>query len=380
MLRTILKFLGGLLLAAVVALVIGYIATGPSRPAGDSVSAQWLEAGPHRVAQAEFTFVDSSRPTADNRGVPGSPERTFPTTVWYPLEFAGSAPLIIHSHGILSSRSEMPYLMELLASHGYVVAATDYPLTSGSTEGGANATDVINQPADVSFLINSVLALEGEDKPFEVTIDTSRIGLSGYSLGGLTTYLATYHPRLRDPRIRAAVSIAGPSAPFAPEYFTHSSAPALAIAGTADALIEYERNAADLPQRSANIAVVAIDGGSHLGFIGAAEPTFRLMSNPDTLGCSAVLAALGADPNAVFATLGEVADGVDMSRDLPPICGDEPMDEALHPAEQHFVTQVAALAFFESVFAQDSARRNAASEALRTHLARDFAAASYAAR
>jgi dienelactone hydrolase len=380
MLRTVLKFLGGLVVIVILGLIIGYVATGPSRPASDSISAQWLGAGPYRVGQTDFTFIDSSRPTAENRGVPGSPERRFPTTVWYPLEFSGDSPLIIHSHGILSSRSEMPYLMELLASHGYVVAATDYPLTSGSTAGGANATDVINQPADISFLIDSILALEGDNKPFASSIDTSRIGLSGYSLGGLTTYLATYHPRLRDPRISAAVAIAGPSAAFAPEYFTHSSAPALAIAGTADALIEYERNAQDLPERTAQISVVAIDGGSHLGFIGAAEPTFRLMHNPDTLGCTAVLGALGENPNAVFATLGEVAEGVDMSRDLPPICGDEELDEAMHPAEQHYITQVAALAFFESVYAQDATRRDAASVALRTHLQQDFAAASFAER
>lgn len=377
MVRTILKILGGLLLALVVGIVIGYIATGPSRPARDSVSAQWLEAGPYRVGLGEFTFVDESRPTDENRGVPGKPERTLPTTIWYPEGLEGDAPLIIHSHGILSSRTEMPYLMELLASHGYIIAAADYPLTSGSTEGGANANDTINQPADVTFLIDSILALSDEEKPFAADIDTDRIGLSGYSLGGLTTYLTTFHPELRDRRVSAALAIAGPSAVFTPAYFQNSSAPTLAIAGTADALIEYERNAADLPQRDSRMDVVAIEGGSHLGFVGAAEPTFRLMFNPDTLGCGAVMAALGENPNAIFATLGEASNGVDVSRDLPPICGDEPMDEAIHPAEQHFITQVAALAFFESVFNEDSERRQEARQALSVHLEQDFEAASF---
>lgn len=377
MLRKILKILGGLLLAIVAAIIIGYIATGPSRPARDSVSAQWLEAGPYSVGLSEFTFVDHSRPTSENRGVPGKPERTLPTTIWYPEQLEGDAPLIIHSHGILSSRTEMPYLMELLASHGYIIAAADYPLTSGSTAGGANANDTINQPADVSFLINSILALSDEERPFAADIDTDRIGLSGYSLGGLTTYLTTFHPELRDRRVSAALAIAGPSAVFTPAYFQNSNAPTLAIAGTADALIEYERNAADLPQRDSRMDVVAIAGGSHLGFVGAAEPTFRLMFNPDTLGCGAVMAALGEDPNAIFATLGEASNGVDASRDLPPICGDEPMDEALHPAEQHYITQVAALAFFESVFAEDSERRQEARQALSVHLEQDFDAASF---
>lgn len=380
MLQKVLKYVAGILMIIPVVVLVGYFATGPSRPARDSVSAHWLEPGPYTVGESEFVFVDESRPTNENRGVPGHPGRVFPTTIWYPRDFDGAAPLIIHSHGILSSRTEMPYLMELLASWGYVIAAADYPLTSGSTEGGANADDVINQPADVSFLIDSVLALSGADKPFAASIDTSRIGLSGYSLGGLTTYLTTFHPRLRDPRVAAAVAIAGPAAVFSPQYFRNSSAPTLAIAGTADALIEFERNAADLPERSANISVVGIAGGSHLGFAGAAEPVFRFMNNPDTLGCAAVMAALGEDPNATFATLGTVAEGIDMNRDLPAICGSDDYAEAVHPGVQHFITEVAALSFFESVFAQDAARRREAREALQVHLQQDFEAASFSDR
>jgi len=377
MLKKIVKILGGFIVLVLLVLAAGYVVTGPDRPSRDSASARWLDAGPYTVGQRDYSFVDGSRPTNENRGVPGKPDRTLLTTVWYPESYQGSSPLIIHSHGILSSRSEMPYLMELLASHGYVIAAADYPLTSGSTEGGANAEDVVNQPADVSFLIDSVLALSGEDKPFAASIDTTRIGVSGYSLGGLTTYLTTFHPRLRDPRIAAAVSIAGPSAPFSPSYFENSDAPTLAIAGSADALIELQRNAEDLPERKPGLGVVAIAGGSHLGFVGAAEPMFRFMHNPDTLGCQAVLAALGENPNEIFRGLGTLPEGVDMNRDLPDICGNDEFEEATHPAEQHFITQVAALTFFESVFADEAARRMDAAETLRMHLSVDFEQASF---
>jgi predicted dienelactone hydrolase len=89
----------------------------------------------------------------------------FPTTIWYPENSDATHPLLIHSHGIVSSRSEAPYLAEHLASYGYVTAAADYPLTSGSTPGGANAGDVINQAADVSFLIDSVLGLGIDEAP-----------------------------------------------------------------------------------------------------------------------------------------------------------------------------------------------------------------------
>ena len=210
MLRKALKTAAaGLVILICLGLAV-YVATGPERPHAETASAAWLESGAYQVGRAEFVFVDDTRPTGENRGFPAKPHRTLPTSVWFPRELEAALPLIIHSHGIVSNRTEMVYLAETLASHGYLVAATDYPLTSGSTAGGANAEDVVNQPADISFLIDSLLRLRDEQKPFSGSIDESRIGLSGYSLGGLTTYLATYHPAWRDSRITAALTSAGP--------------------------------------------------------------------------------------------------------------------------------------------------------------------------
>ncbi len=376
MLKKIFMVLGGLLGLLIVSALVIYLATGPQRPNRNSDSAEWLRSGPYRVSSAEFVFVDSSRVTSENRGVPGKPERTFPTTVWFPEGIAEAIPLIIHSHGIVSSRLEMPYVMEALASRGYIVAATDYPLTSGSTEGGANGNDVINQPADITFLIDSLLTLDNDSKPFTSTIDDSRIGLTGYSLGGLTTYLTTYHPQWRDDRIAAAVAIAGPSAPFMPAYFESTDIPVLAISGTADALIEHRRNAADIPQRNANAALLTIEGGSHLGFVGLSEPMFRFMDNPDTLGCQAVMAVLGEDPNAVFVVMSATSPVIDMNRDLPGIC-DYGYGETTHPGRQQMITQIAVVSFFESVFSTDGDTRASAREQLTASLAADFDEATY---
>lgn len=374
--RAFLKYTAGIVALIIAVVITVYVATGPEQPATDSPSAAWLQDGPYTVGSKEFTFVDESRITEANRDAPAKPERTFLTTVWYPEAEIGSYPLIVHSHGILSNRAEMPYLMQALASNGYVVLATDYPLSSGSAEGGATPEDVANQAGDISFLINSVLNLDRDEKPFRGNIDANRIGLSGYSLGGLTTNIATYHPRLRDPRIKAAVSIAGLAAAFSPTFFATTDVPYLAIAGTADALIEYRRHAADLPDRVTNASLVTITGGAHLGFLGAADPTFRWMENPDTLGCAGVLAAVGEDPNAVFAKLGSVEEGVDMQRDLPGLC-EGAMLEAVHPGRQRMITQIAALSFFESVFNDSRTRREEAWRELTQHLAADFPEAAY---
>ena len=379
MLKKILGGIAGILVLAVVIAGIFYVATGPEQPDANSPSAAWLDPGPFTVGSAEFTFVDETRVTNANRDVPEKPQRTFPTTVWYPADGDGDYPLIVHSHGILSSRSEMPYLMNALASHGYVVLATDYPLSSGTTEGGATPQDVDNQAGDITFLINSVLALTPDQKPFTGNIDPLRIGVSGYSLGGLTVNIATYHTRLRDSRIKAAVSIAGISAPFSPAFFSTTNIPYLAIAGTADALIEYRRQAADLPERVGNASLITIEGGSHLGFLGIADPAFRWMDNPDSLGCAGVLAAVGDDPNAAFAQLGSVEEGVDMQRDLPGLCEDA-LREALHPGRQRMITQIAVLSFFESVFNENRIRRDNAWRELTQHLPADFPESSYRGR
>ena len=376
MLKKVLKTAAaGLVILVCLGLAV-YVATGPERPDSESASAAWLEFGAYRVGRAELVFVDDTRPTGENRGFPAKPQRTLPTTLWFPRELEAALPLIIHSHGIVSNRTEMAYLAESLASHGYLVAATDYPLTSGSTAGGANAADVVNQPADISFLIDSLLGMRDGQKPFSGQIDESRIGLSGYSLGGLTTYLATYHPAWRDSRIAAAVAIAGPSAIFAPRFFETTAVPVLAIAGTSDALIEHSRNAADLGTRARNLSVITIEGGTHLGFIGLADPAFRFMDNPDTLGCTAVMAVLGENPNAPFETMGRPADGIDPARDLPGIC-DYGYGDATHPGRQQIITEIATLSFFESVFNTDPTRRERARQQLTEHIAADFSEASF---
>ncbi len=381
MLKKLAKVLAGIVVTLIFLAVAIYIATGPQQPDANSSSAQWLAPGPHRAASRNYSFVDESRPTAENRGAPGKPNRNLNTTLWYPEGYPEDIPdllpLIIHSHGILSERTELAYVAEALASRGYVVAAANYPLTSGETAGGANANDVINQPGDISFLIDSILALSGDEKPFVGDIDETRIGLTGYSLGGLTTYLTTYHADWRDPRIAAAVAIAGPSAAFTSEFFSTTSIPFLAIAGTADALIEHRRNALDIPQRSPQSSLITIEGGTHLGFTGISEPYLRFMENPDSFACYAVLGALDEDPNEPMQLLGGEEVGVNLNRELPGLC-DYGFPSAAHPGRQQMITQLAIVSFLESVFNTDSATRQQASEQLTVAIANDFSEASYA--
>jgi|FLOH01.1.fsa_nt_gi hypothetical protein len=232
-----------------------------------------------------------------------------------------------------------------------------HPLTSGATPGGPNANDLINQIINESFLIDSVLGLTGANKSFGGEIDSVRIGLMGYSLGGLTITLATCHPRLRDRRIKVA-SIAGPSAALTTEFCQSTAISFLMIGGTLDAPVDFYANAAVISQRVTNSALLRINGGTHLGFSSLAEPLFRLMNHLDGLGCTALLSNLEEDPNAIFIALGTEADGIVLDPNIPAVCQTMSSEKSLHPGEQHMITQIALLSFFESSFVEDVAVRD----------------------
>jgi predicted dienelactone hydrolase len=285
----------------------------------------------------------------------------------------------VYSHGFMSRRSENVPLAELLASHGYVVVSMDYPLTNGSAPGGPTVADAVNQPGDVRFAIDQILGWSGAERPFAGEIDRERIGALGLSLGGLTTELVSFHPRLRDPRIRAALSIAGPAAFFDKQFFDTADLPFLMVAGTADAMIDFELNAATIPRKVVHGGLLSIQNGSHAGFAAISDGfPLRLLDNPDSLGCLALSRNLEQRKvENPFGELGGPEDGV-VFGDHPPLpCQHGVPDVALAPGRQQMITRLAALAFFESVFSPDPAARAASDGYLRETLPREWPEARY---
>jgi predicted dienelactone hydrolase len=378
----VLRILLGLLLVLALGLAAAYYARAPEPPPAGSESARRLAPGPLPVATSDHTFVDRSRPTAVNGDFAGAAERTLVATLWYPASgAAGAHPLVVYSHGFMSMRGENVPLAELLASHGYVVVSMDYPLTNGRAPGGPNVADAPNQPGDVRFVIDQILGWREGERPFPGTIDPARIGVAGLSLGGLTTELVAFHPRLRDPRVAAAVSIAGPAAFFTERFFASADVPFLMIAGTADAMIEYEANAAPIPKKVARGGLVSIANGSHAGFAAFADMfPLRLLGNPDSLGCRALMGNLEArGTENPFAGLGGAEDGIALDAGAPLPCRNGAPADALAAGRQLMVTRLAALAFFESQFASDPAERASQQSYLGEALPRDFPEARWQA-
>lgn len=373
-----LRWIFGVTFAVAAVLAAAFALKAAAPPAADSESARRLASGAHRVATFDTVFVDASRPTDANGDFAGAPERTFAATLWYPEGASDAHPLLVYSHGFMSMRSENAPLAALLASHGYVVVSVDYPLTNYGAPGGPNVRDALSQPGDVRFVIDRVLAWEPGERPFAGEIDRERIGAIGLSLGGLTTTLATFHPRMRDPRIAAAVSIAGPAAMFSPAFFATADVPFLMIAGTSDAMITYASNAAPTPRKVRTGGLVSIEGASHAGFAVFSDMfPMRLLANPDSIGCYALTRNLQFPENP-FEKLGDAAEGILLDPDVLLPCRDGAPASALSAGRQLMITRLAALAFFESRFGPDTER--AAHEAfLHETLARDFPEASFLA-
>jgi predicted dienelactone hydrolase len=345
---------------------VAMVVTRPTPLPESTETAARLEAGPFEVALDEVVWVDSSRPTDPNGDYAGAPDRTFKVAIWSPLGAPGPHPLVLYNHGFMSTRHGGTHLAEHLASHGYVVLAADYPLTNFEAPGGPNANDVLHQPADVSFLIDRALSLGPDERRFAGGIARDKIGVMGTSLGGLTSTLAAYHPRLADPRIRVAISIAGPSVLFSEEFFSFAEVPFLMIGGTHDAMIPFDENAAPIPDKISEGGLLAIEGASHAGFSYLASGPLRVLGNPDGIGCASLMENLDIEPgDDPFPGLGRPEDGVVDAKDAGLPCGIE-FDDAMSAGRQQWLATVAAHAFFESHFAPDAAERSAHATFLET--------------
>jgi predicted dienelactone hydrolase len=358
----------GLLLTCLAAPTAGSAASSCRRaPARDT--AFFAEPGTHAVGVRTLRLVDDTRPLSANNGFPGAPVRPLDTEVWYPAVGAAGAvavrdapvdrsaapyPLILHGHALSDNRRGEVYLTEHLASHGFIVAAVDFPLGKIGAPGGTTPTDLANQPGDMRAVLDQLLAGAGG---LADVIDTERIGASGLSLGAATVLLLTYHRDLRDDRIRAVLPLAPPfSCLFTRRFYRGVRVPLLLIHGDADALVELEENSGRVFARARGArTLVTVHGGSHLGFTNFA--TGLAPEEIDALGCTVLLAVIGSDP-PLPALPGGPRAGISSDPDacaLP--CAGPIVGPVLDAERQHVLTRAVGAAFFASALNDDAGAR-----------------------
>ncbi|MEU2349081.1 hypothetical protein [Modestobacter sp. NPDC049651] len=190
---------------------------------------------PQPVATRTLALHDASRDTAagdhDRAARAG---RDLPTSLWYPEHGRGPFPVVVFSHGLAARPAGFADLLSGWAAAGFVVAAPQFPLTSqGSSDD--DLTDVLNQPADVAFVLTQVLALDrAPGDPLEGRIDERHIAAAGHSAGAATT-LGLLFSCCQDPRITAAVVLAGTTLGN-PVAFAGRPVPVLFVHGSGDTL------------------------------------------------------------------------------------------------------------------------------------------------
>jgi predicted dienelactone hydrolase len=332
-------------------------------------SADVLRPGPYAVGVATYTFEDPSRPTMANGTYPGATSRVLDTEVWYPidprdagtdLETRGApvmqtgrtSPLIIYSHGFMSMRTGGANLARHLATYGYVVAAPDFPLTTTAAPGGPNVLDLANQPGDVRFVIDRMLALE----TFAAVIDPARIGLTGLSLGGSTTLLTAFHPTMHDPRIRAAAPMAPGGCFMNRTFYGDRVVPLLVVHGDIDAITPYEANGVR-PFSLANppTYLATLINGTHTAFTHGANVIFENQNNADDLGCRALGAGDDLGDSTFLDRLGGAEAGI--GGDCPALCPLPRNPRAMRPSRQLQATMLSIVPFFDAMLKGDARAR-----------------------
>ena len=99
----------------------------------------------------------------------------------------GSFPLILLSHGFTGYRTQMFYLGEHLASHGYIVVGIDHTDSTNSQikkhedRPAGFASTLYNRARDQQFLLDYFTF---QQSPVANIVDTDRAAIIGHSMGG----------------------------------------------------------------------------------------------------------------------------------------------------------------------------------------------------
>ena len=228
--------------------------------------------------------------TKDSVASPGT-ERVLDTVVWYPIaagsgpidnrlkgvvdapldNSGGPYPLLMFSHGSCGYPYQSTFLTPLLASYGLIVAAPPHPGNTifefpACTSGPAIVASSMERPADIIFATDQLLAASADNaSPFFGAIDTQRMGMSGHSFGGFTTYVVAN----ADSRYRIAV----PMAPAVPLNNSTLAVPSLTMMSELDTYVNNAAINTAYGNASAPKIKVEIEHAGHFAFSDGCFPS-----------------------------------------------------------------------------------------------------------
>jgi len=264
---------------------------------------------------------------------------------------------VVFAHGFLASRESHAALAELLASHGYVVAAMDFPLTRMGSDGGPWFEDVRNQPGDVGFVIDELLSLgaAGSGDDLAEAVDPQRVALMGHSLGAFTVFLAGLHPLERHPAVQAVIILSGSACSLPDTTFDPPNVPLLLVYADRDALIYYEDNVPALREVAPTPWwLVTLVDGTHTGFVHQTADLFDGLTHADSVGCDAISGDIPDEAGAEYTAWFEGLGGEVLATGCAPPCSrPEVLERGMSTLRQVWLTDVTVRAFLEGTLYSD---------------------------
>ena len=198
-------------------------------------------AGRFQVARRDMTFTEPAHISAAGNSLG---PRTLVTEVRYPVSLnsaghqrvRGPFPLLLFAPGFQQCGSPYEDLLNYWAGAGYVVATVDFPRTDCLVGAAADEADMVNQPADMSYVLTQLLALSGKSVgPLAGLVNGEQVGAAGQSDGGDTVGALAANTCCKDSRPRAVAVLSGAEwAPMPGRYFAQAPVPMLFVQGSAD--------------------------------------------------------------------------------------------------------------------------------------------------
>ncbi|MGH9208760.1 MAG: alpha/beta hydrolase family protein, partial [Acidimicrobiales bacterium] len=209
---------------------------------------------PYAVGTTTTTLVDTTRLVYPPHTADGKPDgRTLSVSTRYPAlgtpasgevpgappsTRTGPYPLVVFAPGYDQTSQPYAAMLDAWARAGYVVASPVFPLTNPATPGGPDENDIVNQPADVSFVIGQLLAQSSDPGNYlRGMIDPTEVALAGQSDGASTALAAAADTCCKDARVKAEIIMAGQEIDISNgSYYPAGTPPLLAMQGTDDTI------------------------------------------------------------------------------------------------------------------------------------------------
>ncbi|MEH1818715.1 MAG: alpha/beta hydrolase [Nostoc sp.] len=150
---------------------------------------------PSQPGNAQVKILNLSLNDQKRDAYGGLRQRQIPVDIYWSTAATPDKPVILLSHGFASVRTDLRYLAEHLASHGYVVAALEHP---GSNQANTDLAfqgktrvmkpqEFLDRPQDISFVLDELEKLnQTANHPLQGKLATNKAMIIGYSFGGGT--------------------------------------------------------------------------------------------------------------------------------------------------------------------------------------------------